>query len=132
MIAYHCLPNHQLLPTLVYYDGVQVFAGQDDVGDHYVGAMIYTVGDADRYLVVAVAPDPLRRFYTGYLYLSALLLESSVDGWYTTLVDDDFERPVSLEPEQGPLLEMDYLPEAGFSLGKTPTDNLMSANPADD
>ncbi len=31
---------------LVYYDGVQVFAGRDAVGDHYVGAMIDTVGDA--------------------------------------------------------------------------------------
>ena len=118
--------------TLVYYDGVQVFAGQDDVGDHYVGAMIDTVGDADQYLVVAVAPDPLNRFYAGDLDLGNLLLESSVDGWYTALVDDDFERPVSLEPQQGPLLEMDYLPEAGFRLGKTPADDLMSANPADD
>ena len=106
--------------TLVYYDGVQVFAGQDDVGDHYVGAMIDTVGDADQYLVVTVAPDPLNRFYAGDLDLRTLLLESSVDGWYTALVDDDFERPVSLDPEQGPLLEMDYLPEAGFRLGKTP------------
>ena len=34
--------------TLVYYDGVQVFAGQDAVGDHYIGAMIDTVGDADQ------------------------------------------------------------------------------------
>ena len=117
--------------TLVYYDGVQVFAGQDAGGDNYIGAMIDTVGDADRYLVVATAPDPLHRFYAGDLDLRTLLLESSVDGWYTALVDDDFERPVSLEPEQGPLLEMDYLPEAGFRLGKTPADDLMSANPAD-
>ena len=118
--------------TLVYYDGVQVFAGQDDVGDHYVGAMIDTVGDADQYLVVAVSPDTLNRFYAGDLDLRTLLLESSVDGWYTALVDDDFDRPVSLEPQQGPLLEMAHLPEAGFRLGKTPADDLMSANPADD
>ncbi len=114
--------------TLVYYDGVQVFAGQDDVGDHYVGAMIDTVGDANRYLVVAVATDPLNQFYAGDLDLRTLLLESSVDGWYTALVDDDFERPVSWEPEQGSLLEMHYLPEAGFHLGQTPADDLMSAN----
>ena len=118
--------------TIVYYDGVQVFAGQDAAGDHYVGAMIDTVGNADRYLVVAVAPDPLRRFYAGDLDLRTLLLESSVDGWYTALVDDDLERLVSLESQQGPLLEMDYLPEASFRLGKTPADDLMSANPADD
>ena len=36
---------------------------------------------------------------------------------------------LSLEPQQGLLLEMDYLPEAGFRLGKTPADDLMSANP---
>ena len=118
--------------TFVYYDGVQVFAGRDAVGDHYVGAMIDTVGDANRYLVVAVASDLLRRFYAGDLDLRTLLLESSVDGWYTALVDDDFERPVSLEPEQGSLLEMDYLPEAGFRLRQTPADDLMSANPAGD
>ena len=94
--------------------------------------MIHTVGDAGRYLVVAVAPDPLRRLYAGDLDLRTLLLESSVDGWFTALVDHDFERPVSLESQQGQLLEMDYLPEAGFRLGKTPADDLMPANPADD
>ena len=93
--------------TLVYYDGIQVLAGQDAAGDHYVGAIIDTVGDADRYLVIAVTPDPLRRFYAGDLDLRTLLLESSVNGWFTALVDDDLERPVSLESQQGPLLEMD-------------------------
>ena len=82
--------------------------------------------------MVAVAPDPLHRFYAGDIDLRSLLLESSVDGWYTALVDDDFERPLSLESQQGQLLEMDYLPEAGFRLGKTPADDLMPANPADD
>ena len=106
--------------TLVYYDGVQVFAGKDADGGNYIGTMIDTVGDADRYLVVTTAPDPLRRFYAGDLDLRTLLL------------DDDFERPVSLEPQQGPLLEMAHLPEAGFRLGKTPADDWMSANPADD
>ena len=122
--------------TLVYYDGVQVFAGQDAGGDNYIGAMIDTVGDAvgdaDRYLVVAAAPDPLRRFYAGELDLRTLLLESSASGWYTALVDDDFAQPVSLEPQQRPLLEMDYLPEAGFRLTKRPEEDLMPANPADD
>ena len=59
-------------------------------------------------------------------------MESSVNGWFTALVDGDLERPVSLESQQGQLLEMDYLPEAGFRLGQTPADDLMSANPADD
>ena len=118
--------------TLVFYDGVQVFAGQDAAGGNYIGAMIDAVGDADRYLVVATAPDPLRRFYAGELDLRTLLLESSASGWYTALVDDDFAQPVPLEPQQRPLLETDYLPEDGFHLRKRPAEGLMPANPADD
>ena len=118
--------------TLVFYDGAQVFAGQDAAGGIYIGAMIDAVGDADRYLVVATAPDPLRRFYAGELDLRTLLLESSASGWYTALVDDDLAQPVPLEPQQRPLLEMDYLPEDGFHLRKRPAEGLMPANPADD
>ena len=118
--------------TLVYYDGVQVFAGQDAGGDNYIGAMIDAVGDADRYLVVAAASAPLRRFYAGEIDLRTLLMESSASGWYTALIDDDFAQPVSLEMQQRPLLEMDYLPEAGFRLTKRPEEDLMPANPADD
>ena len=106
----------QYTETLVYYDGVQVFAGQDSVGSHYLGAMIDAGGDADRYLVVAVGEDPLRQFHAGELDLRTLLLDSSVNGWYTALVGDDFEHPVSLEAQQGSLVEMDYLPEPGFHL----------------
>ena len=106
--------------TLVYYDGVQVFTGQDTTGAGYVGAMIDSVGDADRYLVVAVAPERLRRFCAGEIDLRTLLLESSAEGWHVALVADDFERPVCLEPQPGPLIEMDYLPEAGFRLEAAP------------
>ena len=45
--------------TLVYYDGVQVFAGQDSDGARYVGVMVDSTGETDRYLVVAVASTPL-------------------------------------------------------------------------
>ena len=107
--------------TLVYYDGVQVFVGRDTVGGrYYVGAMIDSVGDADRYLVVAVATEGLRRFCAGGIDLRSLLLESAAKGWHIALVADDFERPVGLEPQPGPLVEMDYLPEAGFLLGPAP------------
>ena len=106
--------------TLVYYDGVQVFVGRDTVGGRYVGAMIDSVGDADRYLVVAVATEGLRQFCAGGIDLRTLLLESAAKGWHIALVADDFERPVCLEPQPGRLIEMDYLPEAGFLLGPAP------------
>ena len=118
--------------TLVYYDGVQVFAGRDSGGGNYVGAMIDTVGDADRYLVVATAAEALARLYAGDVDLRTLLLEASPGGWYTALVDDDFQLPVVLEPQSGSLLEMDYLPEAGVHLSKTYVDDSVPADPAPD
>ena len=64
-----------------------------DAGDdNYVGAMIDAVGDARRYLVVATAAESLARLYAGDVDLSTLLLEASANGWYTALVDDDFQR----------------------------------------
>lgn len=118
--------------TLVYYEGVQVFAGQDAKGDHYVGAMIDTVGDSDRYLVVATAAESLARLYAGDVDLRTLLLEASANGWYTALVDDDFQLPVFLEPQSGSLLEMDYLPEVGVRLSRAPADDLVTTEPASD
>ena len=41
-------------------------------------------------------------------------------------------QPVSLDLQQGPLLETDHLPEAGFRLTKRPEEDLAPANPADD
>ena len=118
--------------TLIYYDGVQVFVGQDAGGDNYVGAMIDAVGDADRYLVVATDEESLARLHAGDVDLRTLLLEASAVGWYTALVNDDFQLPVSVEPQSGSLLEMDYLPEAGFHLSKAYAEDLGPADPASD
>ena len=92
--------------------------------------MIDTVGDADRYLVVATAAESLAQLYAGDVDLRTLLMEASAVGWYIALVDDDFQLPVILEPQSGSLLEMDYLPEAGVHLGKAYVDDLIPAAPA--
>lgn len=115
--------------TLVHYDGVQVFAGRDTDGARYVGVMVDSTEEADSYIVVAADPGPLRRFYAGELDLRTLLLESSGESWYTALVPDDFEGPVPLEPQQGPLLATEYLPEPGFHLRGAPVEELMAAVP---
>ena len=94
--------------------------------------MIDTVGDADRYLVVATAAESLARLYAGDVDLRTLLLEASADGWYTALVDDDFQLPVLLEPQSGSLLRMDYSPEAEVHLSKAHVETLVPADPASD
>ena len=115
--------------TLVYYDGVQVFAAEDTDGDRYVGVMVGNTGEADHYLIVATAPEPLRKFYAGELDLRTLLKESSSNDWYTALVSDDFKKPVSLELQQGPLPATGYLPGPGFRLHGAPVDQLMAVSP---
>ena len=101
---------------LAYYDGVEVFAAQDSIGGHYVGAFVDAAGDADRYLVVGVRPARLRELRAGMLDLRTLLLESPGGGWYLTLVNDNAGQPLTLEPQAGPLAATDYLPEPGFLL----------------
>ena len=116
--------------TLVYYDGAQVFAARDADGTRYVGVMVDSTDEADSYLVVAADPGALRRFYAGELDLRTILLESSGESWYTALVSDDFEKPVPLEPQQGPLPATGYLPASGFRLRGAPVEELMATAPA--
>ena len=109
--------------TLVYYDGVQVFEGRDRIGGHYVGVMVDTVDDADRYLVTGVAPERLRQFRSGDLDLRTLLLEAGEDGWYFANVADDFQQPLQLVRQNGYLEGQEFLPDAGFVLHDDPTDD---------
>ncbi len=109
---------------LAYYDGVEVFAGQDIIGGCYVGAFIDTVGDADRYLVVGVRPERLRELRSGMLDLRTLLLEAPGGEWYLTLVNGDAGQPLLLEPQNAVLITTDYLPEDGFLLSDDSIDDL--------
>ena len=102
--------------TLVYYDGVQVFEGQDSVGGHFVGVMIDSLEDADVYLVAGVDPIQLKQFRSGSLDLKTLLLEGAEHGWYTTRADDDLMQSLILEVQEGPLGEREFLPDDGFLL----------------
>ena len=115
--------------TLVYYDGVQVFEGRDSSGNIYIGAMIDTVGGADRYLVVTIAQDALSQFKAGAEDLKTLLIEGAEQGWYTALIRDDFIRSFDLEPQKGPVTDSDFLPEPGFYLPTVPDPSPANATP---
>lgn len=106
----------QLTATLLYYDGVQVFEGRDDSGNCYLGAMIDSTPDADRYLVTGVLPEHLRELKAGARDLRAVLLDRSYSGWYLACVSDNFAAPFALERQQGMLLDCDYLPGNGVLL----------------
>ena len=103
--------------VLAYYDGVEVFAGQDGGGGRYVGAFIDGRGDADRYLVVGARAERLGEFRAGMLDLRTLLLEAPGGEWYTTLAWGEAGESLVLEPQAGSLEATDYLPDPGFLLG---------------
>ncbi len=105
--------------TLVYYDGIQVFEGQDPIGGHYVGVMIDSLETSDVYLVTRVDPIQLRQFRSGTLDLKTLMLEGSKNGWYTTHTSDDLMQSLVLKVQKDPLAEKDFLPDDGFLLDET-------------
>ena len=104
----------KLSEVLDYYDGIQIFAARDPIGGHYVCDMIDTVGDHDRHAVVGVRPERLEDFRAGRVDLRTLLLESPGGEWYITVADGMIDDSLTLEPQQEPLAETDYLPEEGF------------------
>ena len=99
---------------LDYYDGIEIFAGRDEIGGYYVGVRSDVQGDYDRYLVVGVRPDRLREFRSGVLDLRKLLLEAPEREWYITLAAMAYGDPMPLVPQEMPLEQSEYLPSPGF------------------
>ena len=108
----------------MYYDGVEVFAGQDSIGGHYIGMIIDTIDTVDRYLVTGVSPERLRQFRSGIVDLRTLFLETPDDEWFITMADRDPGQSLVLEPQSGSLLATEFLPEEGFFLEDVPVDDL--------
>ena len=110
--------------VLVYYDGVEVFAGRDPIGGRYVGMIIDTVGGFDRYLVTGVTPERLRQFRTSAVDLRTLLLEAPGGEWYITEANGDPGSPLVLERQHELLTASNFLPDAGFLLDESPIDDF--------
>ena len=108
----------QSTEVLVYYDGVEVFAGQDSIGGHYIGMIIEESG---RYLVTGVAPEQLRKFRGGNLDLRTMFLEAPDGEWFVTRSDGDPGQPFLLEPHP---TAIDLLPEEGFYLDNVSVDDF--------
>ena len=112
----------KLTKILDYYDGILLFAAQDPIGGHYVGDLIDSVGDFDRYAVVGVRPERLDDFRAGRVDLRTVLLELPEGEWYITTANGTIDDPLTLEPHQVPLAETDYLPGDVYFLEGEPPD----------
>ena len=107
----------RITEILEYYDGIRIFAGRDPIGGHYLGDMIDTVGDHDRYAVVGVRPERLADLRAGLVDLRTLMLETPGGEWYISMPEGDIEDPQELIPQSTPLAESVHLPGGGYFLG---------------
>ena len=112
----------KITEILDYYDGILAFSAQDPIGGHYVGSLIEKTRDSVGYLVVGAKPEQLDDLRNGKIDLSTLLLETPSGEWYITTPEGTIDDPLTLEPQQTPLAETDYLPEAGYFLDDEPPD----------
>ena len=112
----------KITEILEYYDGILAFSAQDPIGGHYVGSLIEKTRKSDRYLVVGAKLEHLEDLRNGKIELRALLLETPGGEWYITTPEGTIDDPLTLEPQQTPLTETDYLPEAGYFLDDEPPD----------
>ncbi len=110
-----------LTQVLDYYDGVEVFAGQDTIGGHYVGMATDEDGN---YLVVGVTPEDLRQFRGGQLDLRMLLLKAPGGEWFMTSGIGESGEPFVLQPQDGNIVDCGLLPDEGVLLEDTPVDDF--------
>ena len=105
-------------PTVVldYYEGVQVFQGKDLIGGHYIGVLLNTGDEYDRYLVAGVPPHRLKQFRKGAVDLRTLLLEAPGGKWYIAHANVEFKQPMKLKRQSEPLAESGLLPGEGYRL----------------
>ena len=106
----------KITEILEYYDGIQIFAARDPIGGHYIGDMIDTVGDFDRYAVVGVSPERLADFRAGQVDLRTVLLEMPGGEWYMMMPEGGIDEPQALIPQPESLAESGYLPQDGYFL----------------
>ena len=109
---------------LVYYDGVEVFAGRDAIGGNYVGTFVDSDGQVDRYLVTGVTPTNLRMFRNGNVDLRSLFTNAPENEWFFTNVEGEPESSMTLIAQTEHVDPAEFLPDEGFFVRDLPADDL--------
>lgn len=97
----------QFTETVFYYDGVQVFKGEDINNRTYVGVMIESDKESDKYLVVETRPDT--EISENLNNLRSIILNRPHKIWYL-LRTSEINNDLKLKGQKGKIPEI-YLPE---------------------
>lgn len=113
--------------TLFCYDGPLIIESRDEIGGHYVGVLVSEINEPDKYLIKGVSPSRLAEFRAGKIDIRSLLLHMEQDEWYLSDLNPDFNLPMSLMPQNDDIKESGFLPDEGFLLHDSPTDDFVVA-----
>ena len=111
---------------LFYYDGPQVFEALDEIGGHYIGIAMSSLGQGtdvavideelqEQYFVAGVNPDSMRKFCIGAIDLRSLILDSQEDRRFSAVPSNLPAGELILEQYNEPLDDR-ILPDEGFYL----------------
>ena len=117
--------------VLDYYDGIQIFTANDDIGGQYIGTMIDHKDDHGRYLVVGVSPANLHLFRCGEMDLRTLLLASPPYERFVTIASGTYLDPLHLDLLDEPLENSSLLPKKGFYLEEEPIEDQLVSEAKD-
>ena len=106
----------KMTEILEYYDGILLFVAQDEIGGHYVGNLVESKPECNKYAVVGVKPQRLDDFQTGQIDLRTLMLEMPTREWFTATTGEYIDDPRELVQQQEPLENHCYLPKPGHFL----------------
>ena len=108
---------------LSYCDGIDIFAAKDSIDGNYVAALV----DGERahpfYLAAGVSKGQLDDFLSGDLDLRDLILRAAGRQWFTVEANKPFGEPMHLEPCSQEQVVEKYLPEPGFTLDYSYSDD---------
>ena len=107
--------------TLVWYDSPQVFEGEDETGQRYIGVL--GASETMRDLVVGVTEGKRQAFLDGRTDLRSVIAESSPKERYTTstIPDENGSSKLALEPFNERPTEKEFLPAPGFRITENRT-----------
>ncbi len=111
--------------VLDYYDGIQIFTANDDIGGQYICTMVGTEGDYGRYLIAGVSPANLHLFRCGEMDLRTLLLESPPYERFITIASGTFSDSLNLTALKESLEHSSLLPQKGFFLEEEPIEDQL-------
>lgn len=102
------------LETLVYYDGLQLFVGVDQVDTQYLCVLVEQHEKEDTYLGIPISRERLKSFKLGEIDLKDLYVTPHIEELYFIKSDDILGKKLMLKQIAFKDISSLWIPEAGF------------------